>query len=200
MRRLPPPLTGCTVRSACIPHQALAHRFGCSCRDHLRSRVRRNTQRCSRRRNRRRLRCGSSSTDHRRHSRCRRRPSLRRSGCTDWTTCTAPREQVHPTSSFPMKCRHKCHSRRRDSHSIGRRSSKCRRNCGNNCARHRQLCRCWRRRPIHRSGYIRWSPCTRPRAPAHLCLHRHRMCRSGRPPRHSSGSPRCTRLRRCGSN
>ena len=70
-----------------------AHRSGCSCRDHSRNRGHRNTQRCSRLRNRHRLRCGSSSTDRRRHSHCQRRPSLRHSGCIARRGALRPRSE-----------------------------------------------------------------------------------------------------------
>jgi hypothetical protein len=38
--------------------------------------------------------------------------------------------------------------------------------CGSSCARRRRLCRCWHRRPIRRSDYIRWSTCMQNRATA----------------------------------
>ena len=108
MRRPPLPQTGCIGQSASIPRRVAVHRFGCSCRDCSRSRGRRNTRRCSRRRNRHRLHCGNSLAGRRRHSRCQRRLSLRHSGCIGKMKCTAPRERVRPRSSFPMRCRHRC--------------------------------------------------------------------------------------------
>jgi hypothetical protein len=176
MRRLPLPLPGCTVRSASTPRRVAAHRSGCSCRHHSRSRGRRNTQRCSLLPYRHRLHCGSSSMDRRRQSHCQHRRLLRHSGCTVMTRCTAPRVRVHPTS-FPMRYRHRCHSRSRDSRSIGCRWSRRRRNCGSSCAHRRRLCRCWHRPPIRRSGYIRWSTYIPCRVPVRRCWLRHRTRR-----------------------
>ncbi len=161
------PLTGCIGLSACIARRAPARRSGYSCKRHSHNRGHRSTRRCSRLPNRRRLRCGNSSTDHRRRNHCQRRPSLRHSGCTVKTTCTAPRERVHSmSSSLPTWCPRRCHSCRRDLRSIECRPSMRRQCCGSSCARRRRLCRCWHRRPIRRSDYIRWSTCMRSRATA----------------------------------
>ena len=168
--------TDCTGQSACIPRRVPGRRSGCSCRDHSHSRDHHNTQRCSRHPCTHLLRCGSSSTDRRRRNRCQRRLSFRQSDCTGKMRCIGRRERDRLTWS-PMRCRHRCRSRRRDWHSTGCRSNRRHHCCGSNCARRRRKYHCWHRRPTHRSGYIRSSTCIRSRASARRCCRRHRTRR-----------------------